>query len=448
MTELMTAPGPSRQELRARVRDLREEYFRMHLEMIERYGDVVHWKVGLQDHFLINHPDHIQDVLVTNHRKFEQGHGHKDLRQIFGQGLTTAEGEVHRRDRKMMNPFFRYEHIATTFADTMTAYTQEAMAGWRDGDVVDIHNEMMEITLRIVAKSLFDTDFRSAERSEFGGALARAWKVWQTPIAAPLEGLDTRDGRDFTDAIETMHHIIHRIIDEHRVSGAHQDDILSWLMQVRDDDGNPMTDEWLRDQTMTLLASGHETTANGLTWTLYLVYENPDALTEMRREVDAVLGGRPATAEDIPHLPYTQKVLKEGWRLYPPIFGTERRALVDHALGGYLIPAGSLVRFSQFSVSRDPRWYPDPLRFDPERWTPEGEASRPRWSYFPFGGGTRVCIGEHFARIESIIVLASIVQDIDLEVVPGHPIELFASISTRPKHGVPMTARRRAPARV
>ena len=371
MTQTTVPPGPSREELRARVRDLREGYFLMHTEMIERYGDVVHWKVGLQDHFLINHPDDIQDVLVVNHRKFEQGHGHKDLRQIFGVGLTTAEGDVHKRDRKLMNPFFRHEHIASAFADTMTRYVGEAMERWQDGEVIEVHHEMMELTLRIVAKSLFDTDFQSAELSEFGGALARAWKVWQTPIAAPLAGLDTRDGRDFTDAIGTMHQIIHRIIDEHRTSGADRDDILSWLMQVRDDQGEPMSDTWLRDETMTLLASGHETTANGLTWTLHLVYENPDVLERMRREVDDVLGGRMATAEDIPRLPYTQMVLKEGWRLYPPIWGTERRALVDHELGGYPIPAGSLVRFSQFAVSRDPRWYPDSLRFDPERFTPQ-----------------------------------------------------------------------------
>jgi cytochrome P450 len=450
MTDTTTTmpPGPSRAELRSRVKEMREAYFLVHNEMIERYGDVVHWRVGLQDHFLINHPDDIQDVLVVNHRKFEQGHGHKDLRQIFGQGLTTAEGEVHRRDRKLMNPFFRHEHIATSFADTMTRYAVEAMERWHDGDVIEVHHEMMELTLRIVAKSLFDTDFQSAELSEFGSALARAWRVWQTPIDAPLQGLDTRDGRDFTDAIGTMHRMIHGIIDEHRQAGAGRGDILSWLMEVRDEDGNPMSDEWLRDQTMTLLASGHETTANGLTWTLYLIFENPDALAKMRAELDQVLGGRPATAGDIPRLTYTQQVLKEGWRMYPPIWGTERRALVDHELGGYRIPAGSLVRFSQFAVSRDPRWYPEPLKFDPDRFTPAGEASRPRWSYFPFGGGPRVCIGEHFARIESMIVLSSIVQDFDLELVPGHPIDFFASISTRPKYGIRMTANRRARTRV
>ena len=189
MAQLTTVPGPSRAELRARAKELREGYFDLALELIQRYGDVVHWKVGLQDHFLINHPDDIQDVLVVSHRAFEQGHGHADLRQIFGQGLTTAEGEAHRRDRKLMNPFFRYDHIATSFADSMTRYVNEAMEGWEDGGVIELHHEMMEVTLRIVAKSLFDTDFRSAELSEFGSALARAWRVWQTPIAAPLTGL-------------------------------------------------------------------------------------------------------------------------------------------------------------------------------------------------------------------------------------------------------------------
>lgn len=436
-------PGPDRREIVARAREIREEPAWFFLEMTQRFGDIVHWRSGLLHYYLVNHPDYVKDVLVTNNRKFIKGHGQGDLAQMFGKGLVTSEGATHRRERRMMQPFFRFEHIAETFSDSMVRYTSEMLEEWSDGDVVDVHQAIMSLTLRIVAKVLFDADFDGRMIDEFSAALNDAWRVMHSPIAGKLDSLDTKDGVAFRDDLQTMDRIIYGIIEEHRASGADRGDVLSLLMQVRDGDGRPMPDLWLRDHTMTLLGAGHDTTANGMVWTMYLLAQNPAALASLQDEVDAVLGGRLPSAADLPSLPYTMMVMKEGWRMLPPVWNIERRAVEDHELGGYSIPAGSLISMSPFAMGRNPTWYSDPTRFDPQRWTPAAESSRPKHTYFPFAAGPRVCLGEYFAQIESVLVVSAVAQEWELELVPDHPVELFPAVSLRPKYGMRMTVHRR-----
>jgi cytochrome P450 len=441
--QLAVPPGPEQSELRARSKEIRYDPHPFFVDMAERYGDVVHWRGPRNHYYLLSHPDLVKDVLVTNAKKFDRSPGHAKLAQIFGQGVVTSTGEVHKRERRLLRPFFRHDQILSTFSVFMTEAVGDLVDRWEDGEVLDIQSEMMALTLRIIAKVLFDTVLDKEDALEFGEAMTKTWGVWQVPFDAKLQTLDTAEGRKFQEGTATMNAIIYRIIETRRAEGRDHQDMLSLLMGVRDEDGNPMPDLWLRDHVMSMLGAGHETTANGLTWILYLLSQNPEAAARVRAETDAVLQGRRPTAEDMALLPYTTMVMEEGWRLYPPVWLTERLTVTDHEVRGYTIPQGSIVWFSQYIVQRDARWFPDPERFDPERWTEEAVAARPRYTYFPFGGGNRICLGEFFARLETALVIAGLTQIWDFELVEGHSVDFYASMTLRPKHGMPMTVRRR-----
>lgn len=444
MKQMTRPPGPTPAEVRSRLAEMRNDSPRFFASLAGTYGDITYWRVGSQDCFLLNDPEYVQDVLVTSHRKFLKGMGVAMLRQIFGQGLVTTEGDVHRRDRRMSNPFFHHDHV-TNYASSISRYAVEARDRWEDGKVIDVDKEMMALTLRVVCKVLFDTDIEDERLFEFGRAWTSSFIVFYAPYRAPLEQVPRPEGEQFREAIATMDRTIEWLIEDHRATGDRHD-FMSMLLQHRDEQGNALTVEQIRDHTITILGSGHDTTSNGLTWTLHLLSQNPDVRARLQEEVDTVLQGRAPTAADVPRLRFTEMVIKEGWRVIPPIWVVERRSIEEHEIGGYEIPVGSLLTMSQYVMSRNERYYPDPLRFDPLRWTPRAERSRPKWSYFPFGGGPRVCLGESFALMESILVLAGLTQRWELDLVPGHPVDMQAAISVRPRYGMKMTARRRQPA--
>jgi cytochrome P450 len=318
---------------------------------------------------------------------------------------------------------------------------------WHDGQTLDIAQEMMHLTLAIVGKTLFDTE-TEAEAEEVREALTatmESFTRFMLPFAELLDRLPLPATRRFEQARARLDAIIYGIINERRKSGEDRGDLLSMLIMAQDEeeDGGSMSDEQLRDEAMTIFLAGHETTANALTWTWYLLSQHTEVEAKLHAEIDGLLGDRPPTAEDLPGLRYTEMVLAESMRLYPPAWILGRRALKDYEVGGFHIPAGSIVVLSPYVMHRDERYFPEPQRFDPERWTPEAKEARPQFSYFPFGGGPRRCIGEGFAWMEGILVIATLARRWRMRLVPGHSVATQPMVTLRPKHGMQMKLEQR-----
>lgn len=416
-------------------------------DLARRYGDIARVSLGPETLYLFNHPDLIRDVLVTHHRAFHKGRGLERAKLLLGDGLLTSEGDVHRRQRRLVQPAFHRQRIAA-YGATMAGYAARRRDRWRPDAIVDVHQEMMALTLAIVGKTLFDADVE-AEAAEIGAALTDTFEAFNftfyLPFGELLERLPIPPTLRFRRARARLDATIYRLIDERRRSARDRGDLLSMLILAQDTEGGGggMSDVQLRDEAMTLFLAGHETTANALTWTWYLLSRHPEVEARLHAEVDHALGGRLPTADDLPALPYTRMVLAEAMRLYPPAWIIGRRAIVPFEASGYTIPARSIVLLCQYLVHRDARWFPDPERFDPERWTAERVAERPKFAYFPFGGGPRGCIGEQFAWMEGVLLLATIAQRWRFRLVPGHPVALQPIITLRPAHGMRMTAERR-----
>jgi cytochrome P450 len=348
----------------------------------------------------------------------------------------------------MIQPIFHHKMIKG-YGEQMVEFGVRHRERWRDAQELDLHREMMGLTLAIVGKTLFGADVEG-DAPDVGDALTTILGMFdETALFLLLfaagryvdriQRLPLPAARRFREARARLDAVIYRLIDEARRGGAGGTDLLSRLLQARDA-GTGMTDEQVRDEAMTLFLAGHETTAVALTWTFYLLARHPSVEEKLHAELEEVLGGRPPEPDDLPRLTYTRNVLSESMRLYPPVWEIGRQPVRDVEIGGYLLPRGTVVGMSQFVVHRDERWYPEPRRFDPERWEPDEEAKRPRYSYFPFGGGPRLCIGESFAWMEGILLLATIAQEWRFRLVPGHPIALDPKITLRPKYGMRMTA--------
>jgi cytochrome P450 len=410
------------------------------------YGDIVYFKLGPQEIYFLNNPDCIRDVLVTNSRNFTKSRSLELAKRLLGEGLLTSEGEFHRRQRRLAQPAFHRQRI-NGYAEVMVDYAIRTRDRWHTDATVDIGQEMMRLTLSIVAKTLFDADVES-EAQQVGESLTAIMGLFNR-VAAPfpqlLEKLPLPSNFKFQRARNHLDAIIYRIVTERRASGEDRGDLLSMLMLATDveGDGTGMTDRQLRDEAMTLFLAGHETTANLLTWTWYLLSQNPDAEVKLHHEIDAVLGDRAPSAEDFPRLRYAEMVLAESMRLYPPAWAIGRRAIDDYEVKHYQIPARSVILMSPFVMHHDSRYFPDPFKFDPERWTPEAREARPRFSYFPFGGGPRVCIGEGFAWMEGVMLLATLAQRWRLRLQPGQRVEPRPMITLRPKRPIRMTIEER-----
>lgn len=415
--------------------------------LTRKYGDVAGLQLLNFRTIYINHPDMIEDVLVNHPRRYTKGRVLRANRRVFGEGLLTSEGEFWLRQRRLAQPAFHRARIAA-YAATMVEYTERLLQDWRDGDERDAHQEMMRLTLQIVGKTLFDADVER-DAQDVGKSLELLLEVgadFRRAIFIP-EWLPTPTNIRVRRAVRQIENILYRIIAERRASGHDSGDLLSMLLAAQDEDGSRMTDKQLRDETITLFLAGHETTANTMAWTWWLLAQNPAVEAKLHAELDAVLAGRAPSLEDLPKLAYAGHVISESLRLYPPAWGMARLAIEDHELAGYPVKNGMGVAFSQWVVHRDARWYDEPQAFRPERW--EGDLLKriPRFAYFPFGGGPRQCIGNSFALMEATLILATVAQKFRLKLVPGHPVVPFASITLRPRHGVRVTLESRQPAK-
>jgi cytochrome P450 len=415
------------------------------IESAAKYGDIVLFKIGNERVYLFNHPDLIRDVLVTNQKNFTKSRALVRAKRVLGEGLLTSEGQFHLRQRRLVQPAFHRDRIAG-YARSMIEYADRVADNWTDGARIDMHHEMMKLTLAIVAKTLFSADVEG-EANEIGEALTttfEAFNVGILPFSEILERLPLPYMKRFYAARARLDATIYRIIEERRASGEDTGDLLSMLLLAQDTegDGGSMTDTQLRDEAMTLFLAGHETTANALTWTWYLLSQNPDVQSRFHAELDA-LGDRSPRPDDLSALHYTRMVLTESMRLYPPAWAVGRRAINDFDANGYRIPARSMVLACQYITHRDARFFPDPERFDPERWRPEIAAQRPKFSYFPFGGGTRICIGEQFAWTEGLLVLATIGKKWQARYVGTASPQVHPQITLRPRNAVEMVLSRR-----
>lgn len=415
--------------------------------LAKQYGDISFFRIGPQEAFFLNHPDLIKDVLVTNHQNFMKGLVLQRAKRLLGEGLLTSEGEFHRRQRRLAQPAFHRQRIAS-YSEVMIDYATRTSERWQDGQVLDIAEEMMRLTLAIVGKTLFDADVES-ESGDVGEAMTVVMELFDTltmPFFELLSKLPLPQLRRFDAARTKLDRIILSLVEDRRRREIDRGDLLSMLLVAQDEegDGGQMTDQQLRDELMTIFLAGHETTANALTWTWYLLSQHPKAESQLHQELDEILGSRKPTFEDAAKLRYTEMVLAESMRLYPPAWAIGRLATVDCELGGYFVPKKALVLVSQFVMHRDERYYENPLVFDPERWTPAARESRPAFAYFPFGGGPRRCIGEGFAWMEGILLLATIAQKWQLRLLPHHPVAMKPVITLRPKHGMKMTVSRRS----
>jgi cytochrome P450 len=441
-TQRRTPPGPDGLPVvGTRLAFLRDPFGFM-TRTAREYGDIVQWDELEGPVYQLNHPEYVEQVLVGNNQNYVKGETfQKILGPVLGNGLLNSEGAVWRRNRHRIQPAFHPGRIRE-YAEMMTDLTEEAVAGWEDGETLPIHEETMTLTLRIVARALFGADIDehvptvAAALEEFMES-TESLTNFLLPASVPTPSR-ARTKR----AAERLDAVVYDLIEERRADPG--EDVISALVAATDDDGEPaMSDDEIRDEVVTLLLAGHETTALSLTFTFYALARHPAVEERLVDELDRVLDGRAPTMADLSELTYTEQVVKESMRLYPPVPGIVREPVKPDIVGGYEIPAGATIRMNQWVVHRDPRWYDDPLAFRPERWTDDLEESLPKLAYFPFAAGPRRCIGDRFAMLEARLLLATIYGRYHLELTPGTELDLMATITARPKEEVPMTVRER-----
>ena len=416
------------------------------LTKLSKLGDVSAFKVGGVQAFLINHPDLIRDLLVTNQSKFIKGRALQRAKGLLGEGLLTSEKEFHLRQRRMIQPAFHRNRV-NEYAKAMIEFSDKMSNEWRDGDERDIDKEMMRLTLWIVGKTLFSANVED-EANEVGAAMTTIVSMFNfllLPFSELLEKLPIPQAKRFRNAKKILDEVIYKIIDERRKSGEDKGDLLSMLLLAQDEEtGGAMTDEQVRNECLTLFLAGHETTANALTWTFYLLSQNAEKEAKFHAELNEILGDKPLTPEDYPRLKYTEQILAESMRLFPPAWTIGRLATEEHEFAGYKIPKKSLVLASQFVMHHDARFWEKPDEFLPERWEKLSikEAGN-KFIYFPFSKGVRSCIGESFAWMEGVLLLANLGRNWKLNLMPEQKIALQPMITLRPKYGMKMKIEKR-----
>jgi cytochrome P450 len=436
-------PGPRGLFLLGNTLSLLREPFDYPIRCARQYGDVVRLRFLGTEFYQLNHPDAIEYVLRGNHRNFSKDKGTRLLSSLLGQGLLTSEGELWRRQRRLAQPAFQLDQVQK-YGDVMRTCTERALRDWRPGEVRDVHADMARLTLEIASLTLLGASV-AGEADRVGRALEAVMTYFASMMVffPWLHRLPTPGNLRYWRAIKDLDRIIYGTIAKRRESGVEGDDLLSRLLAARDEDGAQMTDRELRDELVTLLLAGHETTALALSFSFYLLAQHPAAAARLAAELDEVLQGRPANAAVVPRLRYTEWVVKESMRLYPPAPGIGREARNDCEIAGYFVPRGTQLALTQWIVHRDGRWFDDPEAFKPERWDNDLARRLPRCAYFPFGDGPRICIGNHFAMTEAVLILATILGRYRLSLAPGYTLELLPSITLRPKRGVKMVVQER-----
>jgi cytochrome P450 len=427
---------------------LRRNPIAVFVDVARSFGDVAYLKIGPRRGYLVTHPDHIRHVLQDNARNYHKSPLYDKLRVSLGNGLLTSEDGYWLRQRRMAQPAFHRQRIEA-LASVMAEAANETAARWEPiaarGEPIDISDEMMRLTQAIVLRTLLGADL-----GPFAGELDRAWAIVNQHIGTNfwslglLERWPTPKNRRFRRALDVLDRAVFHIINERRRAGCESNDLLSMLLFARDEEtGQAMTDRQLRDEVMTILLAGHETTSLALAWTWYLLSQHPDAQRRLENELDSVLGGRLPAYNDLGSLPYTRMVIEEALRLYPPAWGFSRQAIGSDEIGGFHLPRGWLVFLIPFVMHRHRAYWEEPESFDPERFAPERSSARPKFVYLPFGAGPRQCIGNQFAMIEAQLALATLAQRYRLALVPGPPVEPWPLITLRPRHGIKMMAESR-----
>jgi cytochrome P450 len=443
------APGPPVTAVLRVLRGLGRDSLPFLETMHAQYGDVVRLPLVVWNVYLLRHPEHVKHVLQDHHTAYDKDNfDYRMLKPILGEGLLTANGEHWLRQRRLMQPAFHRERIAG-FARLMVDRTQALLERWRPaadrGEPLRIRDEMTRLTADIVTRALFGVEI--AGEAE---AVAESFTVLNRSVVAQFEHpflallpLPTLSGR-VRRAARTLDEVVRGIIARRRAAGTDAGDLLSMLLDARDEESAAgMTEQQLRDEVMTLLLAGHETTANALSWTWHLLGRFPEAGERVAAELDEVLGDREPTADDLPRLSCTRRTIEESLRLYPPAWIISRSAREEDEIGGFRIPRRSIVALSPWITHRDPRFWNDPERFDPDRFLPERMAARPRFAYFPFAGGPRQCIGNGFAMTEATLVLATIARRYRLEPLSGRPVEPDPLVTLRPRSELSMIPRPR-----
>jgi len=437
-------PGPRSLSLIGEARHFTRSPLAFLTEVAEKYGDISNFRLGRIDVYFVRHPDMVREVLITKRASFTMTALRAKINAVVGEGLFTSRGDLHARQQRLMLPVFRKSRIEA-YAGQMAELSRRARDQWQSGATIDIADEMMKLTMLIAAQALFEQDIGDDTQavSRNIDTVLQIFTRLSSPFLKLSLALPLPSSRRFRKAVHDLDTVIYRMIERRRNTSATGKDLLSLLMQAKDDQTNVhMTEKQLRDEVLTLLIAGHETTANVLAWIFYLLAEHPDAGQRMHEEAKGVLGGRAAFgAADLDRLAYTRSVMQEGLRLYPPGWFVGRQALADVEVGGYTVPKGSVVIMSQYVTHRDARYFDEPERFKPERWEGDLEQRLPRGAYFPFSAGDRHCIGEGFAWQEALLVLATLAEQWKFELVPGQNIRPRPSVTLRPDGPIKMIVR-------
>lgn len=437
-------PGPEGLPFIGMTREFASDRLGFVTRTAREYGDVVRVPIaGGEEFYALYHPDHIRHVLVENNQNYVKGEFFQRQLGLLGQGVLNAEGEAWRRQRHMVEPAFHPERIEE-YAEPMTDFTAAMVDEWEDGEIRDVHGDMMQLTLEIVAKALFDVDIRDAE-GDVGRALEtvmahsrrRSSRILNLPDWVPVPG-----NIEYLRASRALDNVVDDIIEERRGAGD-TGDVVSMLLRAEDETGSGMTDDQIRDEVMTLLLAGHETTAQALTYTAYLLAHHPAVEAKLLQELDDVLGDATPTVADVSELTYVEKIVRESMRLYPPVWGLLRETVDADEIGGYRIPAGKTIGMYQWVTHRDARFYDDPVAFVPDRWTESFRSDLHPFAYFPFSGGPRRCLGDRFATQEACLVVATLFQNVHFEALRNEELTLAPAITLRPASGLEMRVRMR-----
>lgn len=442
-----TIPGPKGLPIRGNLVDFRTDPLSLLQRTARDFGDIAKVRMGPRAFYLVSNPDYIEDILLSEQRNFQKVQLGRTPK-VLGNGLLRSEGEFHLRQRRLVQPAFHRQRIAS-YTEVMTGYSEKMLADWQNKASCDAHAEMNRLTLLIVAQTLFNSDL-SDKTNDISQALTDSMLWLNQRMSQPLANLlpeswPTPANRRFQKATATLDQIIYTMIAERRQSGEDKGDLLSMLLLAQDEEGGTgaMNDMQLRDEALTLLLAGHETTANALSWVWYLLATHPAGREKLEVELDEVLSGRTPTFNDLSRLQYTGMIIDEALRLYPPAWIQARQLIGDWQCGPYHIPAGSIILLSQYVMHRHPRYWEAPEQFQPERFDPLLKSNRPRFAYFPFGAGVRQCVGQQFALMEAKLILATVAQKYRLDLLPNQTIMAQPLITLRPKQGLMMQLSRR-----
>ncbi|WP_020539097.1 cytochrome P450 [Lewinella cohaerens] len=436
-------PGPKSKFPLNNLINFRRDSISFLRNMAQEYGDITHFRMGPLRVVLLNHPDYIKEVLSTQHSNFIKGRPLEMVKELLGDGLLTSEGDFHKRNSRIIQPAF-HRNMMNYYADPITDYASRLVSNWEDGKKVDMMEEMVRMSTGIAAKTMFNVDLHK-DAQEINRSLDDVMKLFgriTLPFAEYLLKLPLPGTIRFFKAKAKLDETIYNIIDERRRNPVNNGDLLSLLLQSQTEEGG-MSDQQVRDEALTLFLTAFDTTSLALTWTWYLLSQNPEVEAKLHEELDQVLGGRTPTMEDYPRLKYTRMVFGESMRLYPPIYIISRQAIEDFSVGDYIVPAGSIVLLSPYLIHHDARFHPEPEQFNPVAWNERSGGQQSRYEYFPFSVGPRSCIGQHYAWLEGVLVLSSIAQSWRAQVAPNHKVEAEQLLNLRPKNGMMMHIKRR-----